>query len=135
MKASISDSVAETAAIETDKSSTMTGNELLLQVSVCDEGIGIIPDKLSSIFEPFGQSSGTNQTAGNGVGLSICKRICEQLQGSITVISHIGVGSKFNFSMRAYKVAESELLSSNNPRRRKKSILQIIYEEESKDNP
>ena len=134
VKASISDVVSETVN-ETDKPSAMTGNELLLKVSVCDEGIGIIPDKLSSIFEPFGQSSGTNQTAGNGVGLSICKRICEQLQGSITVISHIGVGSKFSFTMRAYKAAESELLGPNNSRKRKKSILQIIYEETSNNSP
>ena len=59
MKASITDPVSETVN-EADKPSAMTGNELLLKVSVCDEGIGIIPDKLSSIFEPFGQSSGTN---------------------------------------------------------------------------
>ena len=86
----------------------------MLRVSVYDEGIGITPEKLEEIFKPFGQSSGTNQTAGNGVGLSICKQICEQLDGSISVSSLVGVGSKFTFEMKAYRATESEFTASIN---------------------
>ena len=41
-------------------------------------------EKVKRIFEPFGWSSDKDQLAGNGVGLSICKQICEQLGGTIT---------------------------------------------------
>ena len=103
----------------------------MLKVSVYDEGIGITPEKLAEIFKPFGQSSGTNQTAGNGVGLSICKQICEQLDGSISVSSLVGVGSKFTFRMKAYKATESEFTASTQTRSKKskKSILHVIHEE------
>lgn len=41
---------------------------------------------------------------GNGVGLSICKNLCEGLEGSIKVDSELGFGSTFTFTMRAFKV-------------------------------
>ena len=50
-----------------------------IQVSVCDEGVGIPDDELTLIFEAFSQSSNTKTSAGGtGLGLPICKEIIEQ---------------------------------------------------------
>ena len=55
-----------------------------MKVQVIDEGVGMTQEKVKGIFEPFGLSSDRAQVVGNGVGLSICKQICEQLGGTIT---------------------------------------------------
>ena len=64
-------------------------------VSVADSGIGIDPDFLPHVFDEFAQaSSGYNRThEGNGIGLTIVKRIVDQLDGEITLDSTPGVGT------------------------------------------
>ena len=54
-------------------------------------------------FEPFSRLGMKNKlhTTSNGVGLSICQRICHQLGGDIEVVSKLGVGSTFIFSVKA----------------------------------
>ena len=64
-------------------------------MSVKDEGIGLTPEQVKTIFEPFSKPSSHGR--GNGVGLSICKQICEHLGGKIMVISRKGEGSTFHF--------------------------------------
>ena len=63
-------------------------------------------EEQSNVFEPFSKSSNIDSKSlnrhGNGVGLSICKRICTSLEGDIEVLSELGHGSKFTFSMKAY---------------------------------
>ena len=61
-------------------------------------------EKAISIFKPFNQQN--TEVRGNGVGLSICKKICEQLGGSIEVDSEVGKGSTFTYSMEALQVNE-----------------------------
>ena len=58
---------------------------LFISVSVKDSGIGMTPEQAKAVFDPFGKSN--RHARGNGVGLSICKKICEQLEGSIQVQS------------------------------------------------
>lgn len=69
----------------------------LIQIAVADTGIGIPPDKLDEIFEPFFQSdlpkSIVNQ--GSGIGLSITKEFVRIHGGTIDVTSEVGVGSTF----------------------------------------
>lgn len=71
---------------------------ILLEVK--DTGIGIPPDKISQVFEPFRQSdeTSTREFNGNGTGLFIAKCYAEYLGGEIRVKSEVGEGSTFYFS-------------------------------------
>jgi len=67
-------------------------------ISVADSGIGIPPDKMTMIFEPFTQAdaSTTRRAGGTGLGLSISKRFTEIHGGRIWVESEVGAGSTFH---------------------------------------
>jgi signal transduction histidine kinase len=70
-------------------------DRLLLEVS--DTGIGIPPDKLASIFEPFVQVdvSPTRQNEGTGLGLAISRDLALGMGGDLTARSTPGAGSTF----------------------------------------
>ena len=81
---------------------TQDANGSVLQFSVRDTGIGIAPDKLSSIFGAFEQAdnSTTRTYGGTGLGLTISSRLVEMMQGRIWVESEKGQGSTFHFTTR-----------------------------------
>ena len=60
-------------------------------ISVCDNGMGIVPEAIDKIFVPFF----TTKPGGSGIGLSLCKQIMTLHQGNITVSSKIGEGTTF----------------------------------------
>lgn len=68
-----------------------------LIITVCDTGIGIPPEKLSSVFDSFTQveNFSTRRHAGTGLGLAICRRLVEIMGGIITLSSEPGKGSIF----------------------------------------
>jgi len=68
-----------------------------LVFSVIDEGQGISPDELVHIFDPFIKKITTD--TGNGLGLTICKKLVHLMGGDITVKSTLGSGSIFSFNM------------------------------------
>lgn len=78
-----------------------SGDGLLFTCSVTDTGIGIRADKLDSLFESFTQadSSTTRKYGGTGLGLTICKQLCELMDGSISAVSELNVGSTFTFTI------------------------------------
>lgn len=69
-----------------------------LRFSVCDTGIGINPDQIEKLFEPFAQSAaiGVRDKSGTGLGLTISKRLAELLGGVIEVQSVPDLGSTFS---------------------------------------
>ncbi len=72
-----------------------------LAITVSDTGIGIPQDKLERIFEPFEQADGSMSRlyGGMGIGLAVTKRLVELHGGSIQVVSAVGVGSQFTFTL------------------------------------
>lgn len=68
-----------------------------IEMVIEDTGIGIPPEQLSKIFDPFYQADGdmTREYGGVGLGLTIVKELVARLQGDIQVESHYGEGSTF----------------------------------------
>jgi len=69
---------------------------------VKDTGIGVTPEQIERLFQPFTQadSSTTRQYGGTGLGLAISKRLAEALGGDVHVVSVPGKGSTFTFTMK-----------------------------------
>jgi signal transduction histidine kinase len=65
------------------------------QIVVEDSGMGIPSEHLNSIFDEFKRVSPSVEIKGSGLGLTITKRLVEELKGSIEVFSELGHGSRF----------------------------------------
>ncbi|MCG8351905.1 MAG: ATP-binding protein, partial [Chloroflexales bacterium] len=70
---------------------------------VIDTGIGITPDHMSKLFQPFTQADDTNHNkqGGVGLGLTISRHFCQLMGGDITVESQPGQGSTFTMTLPA----------------------------------
>ena len=82
-----------------------------VHVIVTDNGVGIAPEDLTSIFEMFAQSkpANTDQMGGLGIGLTLARQIVELHDGSIEAASDgVGQGSRFIVRLPASKVAVPE---------------------------
>lgn len=83
------------------------GDIELACLSVADTGIGIAPEALVHIFEPFFRARGVQNVRGTGLGLTIAKQIVELHGGTITVESQQGVGSTFTVHLPLNSLNES----------------------------
>jgi signal transduction histidine kinase/CheY-like chemotaxis protein/sensor domain CHASE-containing protein len=77
-------------------------DNVTLEFSVKDTGIGIPQNKLSSIFSPFSQAdtTTTRKYGGTGLGLAITSNLVKLMQGNIWVESKEGQGSDFRFTIQ-----------------------------------
>ncbi len=75
--------------------------EQKLEVFVADTGIGIAPDDIDDILEPFHQLDGssTRKHGGTGLGLAVVRKVIEAHNSKIIVRSEIGIGSSIEFSL------------------------------------
>ncbi|MCL2006815.1 MAG: ATP-binding protein [Treponema sp.] len=83
-----------TLSIETEK---RQDKEILLKISISDTGQGIKPEDQKKLFGDFAQVDTERNRAieGTGLGLAITRRLCQAMDGSISVSSEYGKGSVF----------------------------------------
>lgn len=85
---------------------TISGDLLensLLQVKLCveDSGIGISPSDQQRLFQPFSQvQRNVQNTEGTGLGLVICRSLCEMMGGRVEMNSALGRGTRVDIELR-----------------------------------
>jgi signal transduction histidine kinase len=99
LKFTLRGSVSLTASSGAPLASEPSGETVMLRVS--DTGMGIKPEHLSRLFQPFGQldPSIARRHEGTGLGLAICRRLTKLLGGEIVVASEWGKGSQFTVTL------------------------------------
>ena len=72
-----------------------------VRISVSDDGRGLTVEEQAHVFERLYQVPGAAPSAreGLGLGLYICKELVERHGGTIRIVSEIGVGSTFSFTL------------------------------------
>ena len=90
-------SVCASVTAEPDADARLPGPGPWVRIDVEDTGIGIPPERLPMVFDPFVQVDGgyTRQTGGTGLGLTISRRLARLMEGDLTVRSTLGRGSCF----------------------------------------
>ena len=79
-----------------------TGGNVDLRFSIQDTGIGMSPEQISRLFQAFNQADNTTtrKFGGTGLGLTISRRLVNLMDGDISVLSNLGKGSRFEFSLK-----------------------------------
>jgi signal transduction histidine kinase len=70
-----------------------------LEISVDDTGVGVSAQDQARIFDDFYQVASGEAQEGTGLGLALTRRLVELQGGEIRVVSDVGAGSKFSFTM------------------------------------
>lgn len=77
------------------------GQCALVRIEVCDTGVGIRPEDLPIIFEPFKQvGDAKRREGGTGLGLTVARALVSAMGGNIEVTSEPGHGTQFSFRLR-----------------------------------
>ncbi len=84
-----------------------------LQFAIADTGIGLTPDQLGKLFQPFSQAdtSTTRRYGGSGLGLSISRHLALMLGGNLVVTSDAGKGSTFVVSVETGPLTPETMLA------------------------
>ncbi|WP_339429046.1 hybrid sensor histidine kinase/response regulator [Pseudomonas taetrolens] len=77
----------------------IAGGRADVQWQVSDSGMGISLAQQEQLFDPFYQVNEADSQAGAGLGLAICKWLCELMHGELNVVSEPGLGSRFNLQL------------------------------------
>ncbi|RAK57948.1 CHASE2 domain-containing protein [Phenylobacterium deserti] len=110
----LSNAIKFTAAGQIVLRAGLAGDDALV-VEVADTGIGIPPDKLVEIFEPFRQVDGsvTRNYGGTGLGLAISRRLAHAMGGELSVESTLGAGSVFRIRLPLNAVSGRTITSAS----------------------
>jgi PAS domain S-box-containing protein len=118
----------------------ITGNQGRLRICVEDSGVGLPPEQMAHLFQPFnrlGQKDGAIE--GTGIGLVVCKRLVELMNGVIGVESTVGKGSVFWIELN--RTAESRAVHAVEPTALPQAHLHgtarmqtLLYVEDNPDN-
>ena len=68
-------------------------------IEVTDNGIGIPPEYMGQVFQPFKRLHGIGKHEGSGIGLSVCRKIVDRHRGTIEVVSTPDAGSRFTIQL------------------------------------
>ncbi len=93
-------------------------DQIVVQITVSDTGIGITPEQQKKIFDPFVQadSSTTRRFGGTGLGLTICRSLAEMMGGRVWVESAAGTGSRFHLELQLRLPDQAELAVQHPPK-------------------
>ncbi len=78
---------------------TVVPREGWAQISISDGGIGMTPEELAVLFEPYTRGSTQRKVSGVGLGVVIVKKLVDSHGGEVTVTSVPGKGSTFTFTI------------------------------------
>lgn len=94
-----------------------TPRQIMLKVTVTDTGIGISPSEQRTLFQSFGQANDeiSRKFGGSGLGLIICKRLVEQMNGAIGLESTPNKGTTVWFTFQANKFTKTQIQKSVEP--------------------
>ena len=78
-----------------------TPNKVELVLEVTDSGLGMSPEILENLFQPFRQADAsiTRKYGGTGLGLTIVRQLSELMGGHVSATSEVGVGSTFRLEL------------------------------------
>ena len=93
----------EQGAIRLDAAREARDGREWLRFRVADTGIGMSPQQVERVFEPFTQAdaSTTRKFGGTGLGLAITRRFCQMMGGDVAVESTVGEGTTFTITLPA----------------------------------
>ncbi|ANH14407.1 Signal transduction histidine-protein kinase BarA [Legionella pneumophila] len=88
-----------------------TDKDYTLLFAITDTGIGISQEDQTKLFTAFNQAdtSITRRYGGSGLGLVICKKLCEEMHGRISLTSEINKGSTFSARIKVEKLVAYEI--------------------------
>jgi CheY-like chemotaxis protein len=100
------------------------GSNVFVKFAVTDTGVGIPPEAIDRIFEPFVQADNTTRLAhgGTGLGLSICRHLVENMGGELLAKSTVEKGSTFSFIV-PLEIANDLAIETAKPLAGKKILL------------
>ncbi|WP_110929595.1 hybrid sensor histidine kinase/response regulator [Bacillus massiliglaciei] len=108
-----------------------------IKIFIKDSGIGVHPDEIEAIFEPFYRIKGTN-VEGTGIGLSLTKQLIQMMGGTIEVKSTKGKGSIFQISLLSNTDSETHKRMENRStvllETKEENSAHLLYIEDNQSN-